>query len=358
MRIKLPWAVDVSGKSFAFFGEIRAWPGYHGMGVVSALRARAASVSETLETDLDYVVFGEGRQKGKAAAVRKAQALQEKKGAKFEVLDEAGFIYLMRPKLGGTRFCFAGELGLGQGAAATSPEALIATLGAEFSPNVDADLDFLVVCERRAKGKAAAIKTAVKLREQGAKLRQISEDGFMELLATQAGAPQTESSQGSASPLAELVVALPGITDPKRIKRALDMLRKETMQLYVDVDEEHASGIVRSQTGYSNYYSTRLEADGRYSCCDSDLYDCMGMQGKVCKHLLVLMLGLVQSGELRAATARAWMSAANKRKPPTGKSGKDMEQLLADTILRYKAAEAGELDWRPTETVPEDFYAY
>ena len=35
-----------------------------------------------------------------------------------------------------------------------------------------------------------------------------------------------------------------------------------------------------------------------------------------------------------------------------------MRDLLADTVLRYKAAQAGELDWRPTETVPEDYYAY
>jgi len=357
MSIKLPWAVDLSGKTFAFFGAIRAWPGYHGMGVVSALRARSAAVNEGLSDELDYVVFGEGREKGRAAALRKAGKMREK-GASFEILDETAFIYLMRPKLGGTRFHFAGELGLGQGVSATSPEALVATLGAEYSPKVDADLDFLVLCDRRAKGKAAAIRTANTLKEQGAKLRQISEEGFMELLATQAGAPETAISETSASPLAELVVALPGITDPRRIKRALDMLRKQTMQLYVDVDEEHAAGIVRSQTGYSDYYSTRLEADGRYSCCDSDLYDCMGMGGKVCKHLLVLMLGLVQSGQLPAATARTWLAAANKRRPPTGKAGKDMEQLLAETILRYKAAEAGELDWRPTETVPEDYFAY
>jgi hypothetical protein len=30
---------------------------------------------------------------------------------------------------------------------------------------------------------------------------------------------------------------------------------------------------------------------------------------------------------------------------------------LSATIVRYKGAEAGEMDWRPTETIPEDFYA-
>jgi hypothetical protein len=34
----------------------------------------------------------------------------------------------------------------------------------------------------------------------------------------------------------------------------------------------------------------------------------------------------------------------------------DAEKMAA-TLLRYKGAEAGEIDWRPTETVPEDYYA-
>ena len=30
---------------------------------------------------------------------------------------------------------------------------------------------------------------------------------------------------------------------------------------------------------------------------------------------------------------------------------------MTETLLRFKGAEAGEVDWRPTETIPEDFYA-
>jgi hypothetical protein len=33
------------------------------------------------------------------------------------------------------------------------------------------------------------------------------------------------------------------------------------------------------------------------------------------------------------------------------------EEIMSATFLRYKGAEAGEVDWRPTETIPEDFYA-
>jgi hypothetical protein len=34
----------------------------------------------------------------------------------------------------------------------------------------------------------------------------------------------------------------------------------------------------------------------------------------------------------------------------------DSDKLSA-TFIKYKGAQAGELDWRPTETIPEDFYA-
>jgi hypothetical protein len=33
------------------------------------------------------------------------------------------------------------------------------------------------------------------------------------------------------------------------------------------------------------------------------------------------------------------------------------EEANSAIFLRYKGAEAGEVDWRPTETIPEDFYA-
>jgi hypothetical protein len=49
--------------------------------------------------------------------------------------------------------------------------------------------------------------------------------------------------------------------------------------------------------------------------------------------------------------ALQWIHAAGAKNPR-----KNVE-LCAETFLQYKGAEAGELDWRPTETIPEDFYA-
>jgi hypothetical protein len=31
--------------------------------------------------------------------------------------------------------------------------------------------------------------------------------------------------------------------------------------------------------------------------------------------------------------------------------------VMGEIFIKYKGAEAGEVDWRPTETMPEDYYA-
>ncbi len=60
------------------------------------------------------------------------------------------------------------------------------------------------------------------------------------------------------------------------------------------------------------------------------------------------------AGELDPATADKWIVAANDKNPRWNKTVKNH---IADSFLRYKGVEAGTVDWRPTETIPEDFYA-
>jgi hypothetical protein len=42
---------------------------------------------------------------------------------------------------------------------------------------------------------------------------------------------------------------------------------------------------------------------------------------------------------------------SRKQKPTLDKD------MMRDVLLRYKGHELGEIDWRPTETIPEDYYA-
>jgi hypothetical protein len=143
--------------------------------------------------------------------------------------------------------------------------------------------------------------------------------------------------------------------EPGRLGRALAMLKAERFQLFSEVGADHLAGVVKSQTEPGLVYSCRLAADGSFSCCSQELSPCLGQRDAgrdvLCKHLLVLVIGLARTGLVDPATAERWVEASRGQSP-----GVDQEQMSA-ILLRYKGAEAGTVDWRPTETIPEDYYA-
>jgi hypothetical protein len=148
---------------------------------------------------------------------------------------------------------------------------------------------------------------------------------------------------------AGLVQFLTDTTDA-RLPKAMRMLRADRFRLFADVKDD-AVGVVKSQTDKDLVYSCRLAADGSFGCCTQNLKPCGGLGGALCKHLLVLLIGLAKSGQLDPGQARQWIEASRQRKPSLDK------EAMGETFLRYKGAEAGEVDWRPTETIPEDYYA-
>jgi len=151
--------------------------------------------------------------------------------------------------------------------------------------------------------------------------------------------------------LAELVRTLTETVEAGRMARATKMLRDERFQLYAAVADDGITGVVRSQRDEELVYACRLAEGGVYWCCTQNLVHCGGSRGAPCKHVLVLALGLAQSGRLAPERVQAWAAATHGVKPAL-----DREAATA-TFVRYKGAEAGQLDWRPTETIPEDFYA-
>ncbi|MBP3957038.1 pentapeptide repeat-containing protein [Gemmata sp. G18] len=149
----------------------------------------------------------------------------------------------------------------------------------------------------------------------------------------------------------EFLTRLKKVTDPAKLDKATDMLKAERFRLYAKVAPDHLVGVVKSQGNADLVYSCRLASDGKYSCGTQNLNICGGLRGSPCKHLLVLIVGLSKAGELDAATAHEWTQNTRGQKPELDK------EAMTATFLQYKGAEAGEIDWRPTETVPEDFYA-
>jgi hypothetical protein len=144
--------------------------------------------------------------------------------------------------------------------------------------------------------------------------------------------------------------------DHSKLEKALAMLRAERFQLFAEIHPAHLVGVVRSQSSARRFYACRLAEDGRYACCTQNLITCVVSRDSPCKHLLVLVLGLANAGEIDPSTALAWLKAARVQgRSPEG-SRPDKDEMTA-IFLRYKGVQAGEVDWRPTETIPEDFYA-
>jgi hypothetical protein len=140
--------------------------------------------------------------------------------------------------------------------------------------------------------------------------------------------------------------------DEKRMEKALKMLKAESFQLFAEVSSGALVGVVKSQTSADLFYSCFLKEGGTFSCCSQHLAPCGGLRGALCKHLLVLLIGMTKAGKLDPGTSCEWVLASRTRNPSMDK------ELMTSTLLRYKGAEAGEVDWRPTETMPEDYYAF
>lgn len=129
------------------------------------------------------------------------------------------------------------------------------------------------------------------------------------------------------------------------------LLARSRFKLFHQVDDEQMVAIVKSESDASLLYACILGAKG-YSCCTHNLNRCGGLGVGPCKHMMVMILGLAQAGAVDPLKVDAWVQASKKS---AARFDKD---AAAEVFLRYKGAEAGEIDWRPTETVPEDFYAF
>ncbi len=163
-----------------------------------------------------------------------------------------------------------------------------------------------------------------------------------------------KGKRSAAHDINGLMARLHANIDEKRMTRVLDMLKKERNQIFSEVEPTLVRGIVKSQRDIDTVYSCVLTDDGTYSCCTPDMAQCMGLSNEPCKHLLVLLIGLARAGQFDPTTADKWVVAASKKNPRWNKT---VQNHMADSLLKYKGAQAGEIEWRPTETIPEDFYA-
>lgn len=332
------------GQTLTFFGTFSFWPAYHGAPPREVARRLGATVVETLDEGVDVLVLGDLRGSGRAEAKKKAERLAKAPGASLKVIDESAYRELVRRDMRKRSFFFAGSFDC-------SPDGhellagMVEGVGGTVAAAVDTDLDYLVVGNRRGPGKVATQNQVSRLVAEGADILALDETAFLELVRAEA------PKRGQPVVFSVFLTQLYGTVDEAKVGRALKMLQTDAFKLYARLDDACLVGVVRSQTGSGSVYASWLRPDGRYGCSQADLADCMGLQGSPCKHLLVLLIGLARTSQMPIASALAWIRAVRGKRPKTDRD------LCAETFILYKGAEAGEVDWRPTETIPEDYYA-
>jgi hypothetical protein len=162
--------------------------------------------------------------------------------------------------------------------------------------------------------------------------------------------PRISAAQAENLDFPAFLARLRRAVDPARLRKALEMLREGPFQLYAHTSADAVVGMVKSQTDPGLIYPCRLASDGSFSCCTQNLHACGGLRGAVCKHILLLVVGLTKAGRLAPGLADAWVSASSKQLPSLDRA------VMTDVLIQYRGAEAGQIDWRPTETIPEDYY--
>ncbi len=140
--------------------------------------------------------------------------------------------------------------------------------------------------------------------------------------------------------------------DETKVSKSLSMLKKESFQLFSEETEAGTLGIIKSQTDPDLVYACKLGSEGTFACCTQNLNPCGGLQKAICKHIYVLVIGLAKTGEIDAGEVLQRLLASKKQTPQLNKD------VMTGLFLRYKGAQNGDLDWRPTETIPEDYYSF
>ncbi len=295
----LDYAENLSGKRFSFIGRVAGWP----------------------------AIFGSDGP---------------------ETLDERAFLHLIRHDIVGRTFACVGGFTRGGLHLDGGPTNLLTSLGAKVHERIEDGVEFVVVGDRRAKGKTAALRKVESLKAAGAPIVLMPEDDLLEIVSCLHG--ERGNGQG-AGDFRTFAVGLRRLFNERKVDRALEMLRKQALELYTEVQCDSVGGIVKSQSCRDTHYVCWVNDKGQFACSEDGEHDCMGLQGSMCKHILTLIIGLARTGDLEPELAETLVqSAARKRPVEMGRRG-------AELLLRFKGAQAGEVDWRPTETVPEDYYA-
>lgn len=131
-------------------------------------------------------------------------------------------------------------------------------------------------------------------------------------------APEKKSDSGPLRRTMDLrgfIAQLERAASDGRMDPVRALMKQERFLLHAEVTGDHAAGVVASLTDPSSFHACRLDHDGRFLCCARGLHVCDGLQGKLCEHLVALLIGLVQFGMADATTLSGWVAKTAERGP-------------------------------------------
>ncbi|MEX2683339.1 MAG: hypothetical protein Q6373_017315 [Candidatus Sigynarchaeota archaeon] len=139
----------------------------------------------------------------------------------------------------------------------------------------------------------------------------------------------------------------------RKITRAINMLRSQRNMLFIKSEKTAVHGIVRSQSHAGTEYATCIGEGGKYYCVSNTLSPCLGLQGTICKHVLLTIIAAAKDGKVDRAALTAWIQAALSQWPRLDET----EAVSIFTEYKSGPLEIG-MDWRQVEVLPEDFVAF
>jgi uncharacterized protein YjbI with pentapeptide repeats len=118
--------------------------------------------------------------------------------------------------------------------------------------------------------------------------------------------------------------------------------------LATEVQAWRVSGVLSEPGNSDRLYCCRLTSEGNFVCGTDKLVLCGRRRRGYCGHLALLLLTLVQRGQLDPLTALDWLHRGYSPQPRPDRP------TLAAILTRFTPTSP---DYRPTETLPEDYYA-
>jgi len=139
----------------------------------------------------------------------------------------------------------------------------------------------------------------------------------------------------------------------RKITRAINMLRGQRNMLFIKSGKNAIHGIVRSQSHAGTEYATHIGDGGKYYCVSNTLSPCLGLQGAMCKHVILTIIAAAKDGKVDRAALTSWIQAALSQWPRLD------ETEAVSIFAEYKRGplELG-VDWRQVEVLPEDLVAF